>query len=219
MRRFVAGFALLTSLVVVLACGGGGIPGVSIPQAPTNLVGLPGDGQAILTWNVSSGATHYNVKRSLTPSGPYTLVAGPTLPAYTDTGLTNGTPYYYVVSADSAMGESQNSLEVAVTPVGAPAPVDVSIGANFSPVTVQAKRGQQVRWTNNDLGVHTITGDTADGPDSGAGGLSNGQQFAWTVPAGAAIGHKYYYHCLFHGSSGGGNTLGLGMAGAIEVIP
>ena len=192
---------------------------MSIPRPPTNLVGLPGDGQAILTWDVSSGATHYNVKRSETPSAGYVVVAGPTLPAYTDSGLQNGKTYYYVVSADSAMGESQNSREIAVTPIGAPPPVDVSIGANFSPVTVQAKRGQQVRWTNNDLGVHTITGDTGDGPDSGAAGLANGAQFAWTVPAGAAIGRVYYYHCKFPGSSGGGNTLGLGMAGAIEVIP
>ncbi len=45
--------------------------------------------------------------------------------SYTDTGLTNGTTCYYVVSAVDAGGEGSNSLEVTATPIGL---VDLDIG-------------------------------------------------------------------------------------------
>src|SRR5262249_34390193 len=69
------------------------------PAAPTNLKATGGSGQVALSWNASSGATSYNVKRSTTNGGPYTTISSPTTTSYTDTGLTNGTTYYYVVTA------------------------------------------------------------------------------------------------------------------------
>ena len=41
----------------------------------------------------------YRVKRATTNGGPYTTVTTVTTVSYTNTGLTNGTTYYYVVSA------------------------------------------------------------------------------------------------------------------------
>ncbi|OGZ12020.1 MAG: hypothetical protein A2942_02230 [Candidatus Lloydbacteria bacterium RIFCSPLOWO2_01_FULL_50_20] len=88
------------------------------PSAPTNLTGTPGDMTASLSWSASSGATSYRVKRSTTSGGPYTTVAsGVTETSYSDTGLTNGTTYYYVVSAANADGESVDSAQASVTPV------------------------------------------------------------------------------------------------------
>jgi cellulose 1,4-beta-cellobiosidase len=76
-----------------------------------------------LSWNPSSGATSYNVKRSTVPGGPYTIVGSPVGTSFTDSGLTNGTTYDYVVSAVNASGESGNSTEVSATPQGVvPAP-------------------------------------------------------------------------------------------------
>jgi hypothetical protein len=69
-----------------------------------------------LSWSASSGATSYNVKRSATSGGPYTTIASPTIASYTDTGVTNGTTYYYVVSAVNTSGESANSSQVNATP-------------------------------------------------------------------------------------------------------
>ena len=69
-----------------------------------------------LSWSASTGATSYNVKRSTTSGGPYTTIASPTTTSYTDTGLTNGTTYYYVVSAVNAAGESANSAQVSAAP-------------------------------------------------------------------------------------------------------
>jgi fibronectin type 3 domain-containing protein len=73
-----------------------------------------------LSWTARSGAARYNVKRSLTPGGPYALLASTTGTNYTDTAVTNGTTYYYVVSAANIAGESAPSSEVAATPFASP---------------------------------------------------------------------------------------------------
>jgi len=117
--------ALAILLVAIIGCGGagsgsgsgGGNPTGSVPAAPVGLIATAGDTQASLTWTASSGATSYHVKRSTTTGGPYTLVSNPAATNYTDTGLTDGTKYYYVVAAVNSVGESANSSEVNATPV------------------------------------------------------------------------------------------------------
>ncbi len=91
------------------------------PTAPANLSTTAGNTQASLTWSASSGATSYNVKRSTSNGGPYTQVGAPTSTSYTDSSLTNGTTYYYVVSAVNSIGESANSAQASVTPAVATA--------------------------------------------------------------------------------------------------
>ena len=94
-------------------------PAIGLPAAPTGLTAIAGDAQVALSWTASSGATGYHVKRSTTSGGPYTQVAAPTGTTYTDTGLNDGTVYYYVVTAVNAAGESGNSNMVSATPVAA----------------------------------------------------------------------------------------------------
>ena len=97
-------------------------PRATVPLAPTGLSAVAGDGQVSLAWNASSGATSYNVKRSTVNGGPYTLIAGVTTTSFNNTGLTNGTTFFYVVSAVNSAGESANSSQVSATPVGQPPP-------------------------------------------------------------------------------------------------
>jgi hypothetical protein len=81
------------------------------------LTATAGNVEVSLSWTASSGATGYTVKRATTSGGPYTNVAtGVTATSFTDTGLTNGTTYYYVVSAVNAAGESANSSQVSAMP-------------------------------------------------------------------------------------------------------
>src|ERR1700721_4075590 len=58
----------------------------------------------------------------MTSGGPYTQVAAPTTASDTDTGLTNGMTYYYVVSALNAAGESANSSQANATPTAPATP-------------------------------------------------------------------------------------------------
>jgi fibronectin type 3 domain-containing protein/regulation of enolase protein 1 (concanavalin A-like superfamily) len=88
----------------------------SSPSAPTGMAAVPGDSQVALSWNAVSGATGYNVKRATSSGGPYTIVGSPVVSNYTDTGVADGTIYYYVISAVNASGESANSTEVNATP-------------------------------------------------------------------------------------------------------
>lgn len=98
--------------------GTGGV--VTIPPAPyTAVVASPGNGQATIRWLSSPGATSYNIKRSTSSNGTYTTVGTQTnggLTSFVNTGLTNGTTYYYKVSAVNSAGESPNSGFDSVTP-------------------------------------------------------------------------------------------------------
>ena len=89
----------------------------AIPVTPVGLAATAGNASVVLSWTASSGAASYNVKRSTTIGGPYATIA-PALAAtsYTDTSVTNGITYYYVVSAVDSCGESGNSAQVSATP-------------------------------------------------------------------------------------------------------
>ena len=85
--------------------------------APGGFSAGPLNGAAWLFWNGVTGANSYTVKRSTVNGGPYTAIAtGVTSTAYTDSGLTNGTTYYYVVSAVTNGGETVNSVQASATP-------------------------------------------------------------------------------------------------------
>src|SRR5271156_4899654 len=98
------------------SAGGGGKTGMSVPAVPAGLAAAPGSAQVTLSWAASSGATGYNVQRSTTTGGPYTQISTTTVTNFTDTGLTNGTKYFYVISAFNSVGQSANSSEVNATP-------------------------------------------------------------------------------------------------------
>jgi hypothetical protein len=92
-----------------------------LPQPPTNVVKSSVTAtQVALAWTASSSTvTGYNVYQATTSGGTYAKLNATPVPgnAYTDTTVTHGTPYYYVVRAVDANGlESVNSNEVTATP-------------------------------------------------------------------------------------------------------
>jgi hypothetical protein len=96
------------------------------PGTPTNLTAIAGDKQIKLTWSAAANAATYRVRRSDTAGGPYTTIASSIKATqYINTNLTNGTTYYYVVSAVNILGESGDSNEASATPK-LPADMDVS---------------------------------------------------------------------------------------------
>lgn len=89
----------------------------TIPSPPTGLAATAGRASVQLNWNPSAEALSYNVKRSLVSGGPYTKI-GVVLsgPGFTDTTVTTGKTYFYVVSGVNAHGQSANSKQVQATP-------------------------------------------------------------------------------------------------------
>lgn len=94
----------------------------AVPPSPATLSASPWDSEVTLNWPASSGASSFNVKRANTNGGTYTIVSNVTTTNCADTGLIDGTSYYYVVSALNTAGESANSAQATATPLHMPAP-------------------------------------------------------------------------------------------------
>lgn len=123
---------------------------VSAPAAlaPVMLTATPTSAQVRLTWSGWSQNMAYYIYRSLQPGGPYTqLPVQPTSANYTDTGLVNGTMYYYIVKGFNPSGKSFTSNEVRVTPLASPAPItSLTIEPVLSSPACGGSSGVILRW-------------------------------------------------------------------------
>ncbi|QLE01270.1 carbohydrate-binding protein [Galbibacter sp. BG1] len=87
------------------------------PSSPSGLSAVAGDKQVQLNWNSSAGASSYTVRRSNSSSGSFTTIqSNVTSNSYINTGLTNGTKYYYRVRAVNSVGSSGDSNTASATP-------------------------------------------------------------------------------------------------------
>src|SRR5437660_2238912 len=132
-------------------------------------------------------ATSYYVKRSTTTGGPYTQIATQTTTSYADTGLTNETKYYYVVSAYSSAGQSANSTEVSATPTAPPTPPS-------APTNLTATAGNAqvaVTWTaSTGATSYNVKRSTTSGSGYVRIGTSTAAAF---TDMGLTNGTTYYY--------------------------
>jgi len=166
------------------------------PAAPASLSAIPGDSSVALSWATSTGANSYNVKRSLTTGGPYGPVTSVTTTNFTDTGLTNGTTYYYVVTASNASGESGNSPETSATPNVAPPPAPTNLTATAGNMQVA------LNWTAAAGAVsYQVNRGTTNGGPYGtvvASGLT-----ATSVTDNTVVNGTTYYYVVVAVNSGG----------------
>jgi len=96
------------------------------PLAPTpaNVTATAGTGRVTLNWSPSNGDTAqgYRIRRATNPTGPFTTRSSwnnNTVPQYIDTGVNNGTTYYYTVAPINQCGTNADSTPVSATPVAA----------------------------------------------------------------------------------------------------
>jgi hypothetical protein len=93
----------------------------SVPAAPT-LSAQAGDAQVALSWSAVGGAQSYNLYRGTASNAETQLASGLGGTSYVDTAVTNGTTYYYRLTAVNVNGESAASNEVSAKPNAAPVP-------------------------------------------------------------------------------------------------
>ncbi|XID92817.1 glycoside hydrolase family 48 protein [Paenibacillaceae bacterium WGS1546] len=178
--------------------GSGGGP--TVPAAPAGLTATAGNAQVSLSWTASAGATSYNVKRATTSGGPYATVAtGVTGTSYTDTGLTNGTTYYYVASATNAAGESANSAQASATPGAGPtipaAPTGLTATAGNAQVSLSwtASAGAtsyNVKRATTSGGPYATVATGVTGTSYTDTGLTNGTTYYYVASAVNAAGES-----------------------------
>ncbi|MEK3786526.1 fibronectin type III domain-containing protein [Paenibacillus sp. FSL K6-1230] len=93
-------------------------------NTPSQLTASPGSSQAILSWKEVQDATNYTIYYGTKP-GNYTETVSVTKDAYANyviPGLTNGTTYYFAVTATVNGVESERSKEASATPLAGEQP-------------------------------------------------------------------------------------------------
>jgi fibronectin type 3 domain-containing protein len=170
------------------SAGSGGKTGATVPAIPTGLAAAPGNAQVMLNWATSSGATGYSVNRSTTTGGPYTQVSAPTVTSFSDTGLTNGTKYFYVVSAFNSVGQSANSAEVSATPTLPPPASPTGLAATAGNALVSLSWNASAGATSYHVKRSTASGAETQisAPASNSftdTGLANGTKYFYVVSA------------------------------------
>jgi len=177
-----------SELVTVITGGIAPPPPSGAPYAASDLIATSsGTGQVKLSWDAGNGASSYNLYRaaqsgdeSATP-----VVTGITGTTYTDTGLNDGTTYYYRVAAVNSAGLSGFSVEAyATTP-----------GVDPDPTKFHFETGTQ-HWSTSGAqiaGIATSTAQHFAGKQSlavdfdGSAGDSSLQFSDLVVPAGATV--------------------------------
>jgi hypothetical protein len=112
------------TLTFTLNAAASPFPPNPIPPVPTGLKAEAGVSRVFLNWEKSSNDTAqgYVVGRSTNSHGPFKDIASwnaNSAPQYTDTTVSNGVLYHYVVAARNQAGVSGNSKPVAAQPAAA----------------------------------------------------------------------------------------------------
>lgn len=195
-----------TYYIVVVARNAVG-PGTSFQSGEVSAqtaFGAPGGvavsatpGQAIVTWSTVSGAASYAVYRTTT-SGSYgaALASGLTAATYTDTTVSNGTTYYYIVRAVTGGGvESPNSLEVAVRPIST---------FSLSSATPTSSSNINLVWT---AATGAATYDVRYGTSTGSYTTTLSNQTSPLSVTGLSANTTYYFQIQAKNAVGTGTTV------------
>ena len=92
---------------------------VSVTASPTEVGTEPGNGKVTIRWKGVPGADSYSVYMNLSPGASkknFDARKTTTATSYLWTGLSNGTSYYFVVTAQKKDKETDDSTEVTGTP-------------------------------------------------------------------------------------------------------
>lgn len=210
------------ALAFAAAFGGGWVraqtpPPATAPAAPVLSVGATGNASVPLSWttpaNGGSAITGYKVYRGTASAGETLYASLGVVNTYTDTSATNGTTWYYQVTAVNAVGESARSNEVSATPTWSPtAPQNLSgAGAGSNSVNLT--------WTapasNNGSAIQYY--NVYRGTTSGGETLTASSTVTSFTNSGLTAGTLYYYQVSAKNGVGEGpksNEISIGSPAA-----
>jgi Domain of unknown function (DUF1929)/Fibronectin type III domain len=179
-----------------------------LPSAPTGVTATPGNGSASVSWTAPANGNSTITSYAVTPSTggtaltPTVIDGNPPAPSAVISGLTNGVPYTFTVTATNAVGTGPPSAASAVVTPAAPTAPAAPAGVTATPGNAAAT----VRWTAPASGGSPLTGYTvtpyvggaAQTPTTVTGsppvttttisGLTNGTTYTFTVTATNAVG-------------------------------
>jgi hypothetical protein len=175
-----------------------------VPPAPASLFEAPGDGQARLCWDRPAGVLRNSVYQVASAGGasPVLVQKGVGGGCTMLTGLSNGSTYYYEVTATNDAGESQPSAVVTVTlaptPVAVPpAPGGLSIFPGNGSVEVCWNRVASAYSYN----LYRVAGPGGASPSLAQSGIGGGCGFA----TGLSNGTAYYFEVTSANKAGEGS--------------
>ncbi|MEO8806271.1 MAG: hypothetical protein ABI433_09320, partial [Burkholderiaceae bacterium] len=186
---------------------------LTVPAAPPGVHAVAGNALVTVTWTASPNSTSYNVYRSTTVGSQGTKVGSSASTSYADAAVTNGTTYYYVVTAANSAGESSASAQtspatptVPLTVPATPAGVNVSAGNALVTVTWNAA----ARATSYNIYRSTTAGSQ---------GTKVGNSTSTSYADGAVTNGATYYYVVTAVNAAGESPASSQSAAATPAIP
>jgi fibronectin type 3 domain-containing protein len=171
----------------------------TVASAPTALTASSGNATAGLSWTAptSTGGSpilSYNVYRGTTAGGESgtALATGVKLTSFTDTGLTNGSTYYYKVVAVNAVGISAQSGEASATPQATAPSAPLTLTASSGNATAGLSWSVPASNGGSTLLSYNIYRGTTAGGESATALATNVTLTSFTDTA-LTNGATYYY--------------------------
>ena len=164
------------------------------PLAPASLIATGSNALVSLSWVASTGATSYNVKRSLTDGSGYITLINTAATNYNDASVANWTTYYYVVSAVNAGGESNNSAQADVTPQSPP--ISTAEKSMSSEISLSAGTGSMTFMSS--VSGHTYQLQFVDSltngtwQNFGAPQIGTGENLQFSIPIDPSVPRRFF---------------------------
>lgn len=171
---------------------------VTVPDIPTGLEAVGTDRTVTLNWDdaAESDFASYAVYRASQSGGPFVLLTTRTVSSYINSGLTNGTTYYYKVSTVDQTGnesdptdEVPGTAEVPIDTIPPPIPTGLSAVKGNTTITLNWSDSPASDWENFQVWRSDTSGGTyvliatrtaSDFTDTG---LTNGEDYFYKIIA------------------------------------
>ena len=173
---------------------------VAVPGAPTLTSVTPGDTQATVVFSSpasdgGSAITAYTVTAQPQPTGTPIVTTGTASPI-TVTGLTNGTPYSFTVTATNAVGTGAASTAQSATPYTTPSapqalaatPGDTTVDLSWTAPASDGGSAITSYEVSDDGGANWLPVTAAPPTTYSFAGLTNGTTYTFLVRADNAAG-------------------------------